>query len=386
MLLSIALMFVCTVARIDAVAIVGAEGCPVGYVRENTESNEWLCRGPENGWVCPVGSVTLEVSPFCARIVREAPKIALVMRTYHGDKDWLPFSLRSIQKFALSTIAEVVVVYPENDEATIGEYLKWNFSFVKRVRSESERDFIACNAQSGKIGYTAQIYDKMIPNRFVSSDVEYIVNLDSDSILLRPLELTDLFEEEHSSLMVGGKTVERVRFKPKMQRRPWSEAGPDALKAWKSSTEEAIGVADIPYSFMLRQGQMYPVWVYESAGAHMMQVHEKESLLEVHLASFCPQGLAKVSEFEILGAIAWHKHENTFFWEETAEEFVHFPVHQSWSWGGLTPEIRAFYNCCLDSNPVKDQTTGEWIGVGYLRAPGHAPDPYGGCLALNPQK
>jgi len=80
-----------------------------------------------------------------------------------------------------------------------------------------------------------------------------------------------------------------------------------------------------------------------------------------------------------------NRYENTFFWEHTPEEHVSFPVIQQWSWGGLTPAIRAFYSCVLSHTVTKNVSRDgsiEWDNVGYLRAPGHRPDPYGRCVDL----
>ena len=152
----------------------------------------------------------------------------------------------------------------------------------------------------------------MVPHKIVSPGIQYIFNIDSDSILLRPLKYEDLFGKQ--PLHDGSTPDKRTKLLPRMQRRPWSEAGEDATKAWRASTEKAIGheLNTIPYSFMVRQGALYPVWLYENVEHLFQNVHGK-SLLDFHLSKFAERGVPQVSEFEILGAVAWSKYEDKFF-------------------------------------------------------------------------
>lgn len=241
----------------------------------------------------------------------------------------------------MTVAASVTVMYPEEDEAVVGSFLKQKYEWVNREQSRADAEFKECGGS--KPGYAAQIYDKMTVPDHVPQESEYIFHIDSDTILLRELRLDDLFEREnHGRDTIGRQRMERVSY---------AQAGKDAEKAWRNSTSHALGLhgSQIEYAFMTRMGSMHPVSLFRSAASRLVAQGAPKgdkTLKDWHLRHYCATGRADYSEFEILGGTAWLDHHDEFLWEQPSGIF---PVFQSWSWGGMNDNIAKFFRCCLEA-------------------------------------
>ena len=59
------------------------------------------------------------------------PSVAVLVRTYRGDVQWLMYSLRSVEKFVRPYVESVTVVYPAEDEEHVGGVLRAVFPWAR---------------------------------------------------------------------------------------------------------------------------------------------------------------------------------------------------------------------------------------------------------------
>lgn len=209
------------------------------------------------------------------------------LRTYVGDRDWLPYLTRSLAKHAPDI--GLTVVAPEGQNIGV--------PYQAAVTPHSD-------------DYINQQYSKLYADTFVPDDVTHIVHIDSDCLLTKSI----------GSLFVEGK--------PLMLHTPWDQVG-DAV-AWKEPTERLLGF-EAPYEFMRRHPLVYPVEVYEALRDYIETRH-KTSLFR--LVSGVKN--RNLSEFNLLGSFCYKFFPNRFHWINTSKEPLPEPVaRQGWSWGGI---------------------------------------------------
>lgn len=212
----------------------------------------------------------------------------LFLRTYKGDRDWLPYLFRSIAKHAPDV--GITVVAPKGHDVGVAV------------------DF-AVNPVHGD-GYVDQQYSKLMADTMVPKDTTHVVHIDSDCLLISGLD--KLFTEG----------------KPNLVHAPWDQVG-DA-KCWKGITDELLGF-EAPFEFMRRMPLAYPIGAYARLRAHLAQKH---GFPLSRIMGDIPG--RHVSEFNLLGSFCWREHHDEFNWiEYPREPLPHLVAMQGWSWGGV---------------------------------------------------
>lgn len=228
------------------------------------------------------------------------------LRSYAGDIAWVPYALRSIHKF-VSGIRNVIICVPAD------EYDRFNSLKLTKEILRSSRF-------PNSDGYMDQMRDKLMA--FLLTDADTILFWDSDVVAIRSFSPVDL--------LIDGKPRWLVTPYAKLVNADGSPAVP-----WRPITEKAIG---------------RPV-EFETMRAHPLMA-TRESLLEfrdfmeklhgVSLQQYiAAQPSREFSEWNALGAWAFYYAPHHFaFWHTDVSVPEPF-VRQFWSWGGITPEIRA---------------------------------------------
>lgn len=226
--------------------------------------------------------------------------VCMFIRTYRNDLDWLKYSLRSIAKF-VSGLDEIVIAIPEHDREEIQKFglTRERIVYVTPITDE---------------GYRDQQYSKLMADTTTSCD--FILHSDSDCIYHRPVHTDEFFQ--------GGK--------PWMLMTPYEALGDKV--PWKPITEKAVG-KPVAFEFMRRLPLIYPRWLYQIVRNHISRVHGVS--LEQYIQD---QPGRALSEFNILGAIAYELHRDAFRWLNTdKDEMPPTCLKQFWSYSGVTPEI-----------------------------------------------
>jgi len=233
---------------------------------------------------------------------------SILIKSFPKDFGWLSYCLKSIHKFAKG-FSEVVVIIPEGSDLPLT---------AERLIKISEPGNSATSVTNHGTGYTYQQIVKMNADKYTACD--YVVHLDSDCILTRPVTPDDL--------MVDGK--------PLWLMTPFKDilSTDKNLGAHVESMRHFSGI-DPEFEYMRRHSQMIPRWAYQCF---------RNYVFERHNLSFESWALAQkfrgVTEFNFLGQFLHREFPNFIHFHDTTYGIPDSYVMQSWSWDGITPEIR----------------------------------------------
>jgi len=92
---------------------------------------------------------------------------------------------------------------------------------------------------------------------------------------------------------------------------------------------------DPEFEYMRRMGQVIPRWAYGCFREYCLSKHGKT--FEEYAMS---QGFRGISEFNLIGHFLHREFANFIHFHDTRFGVPESVVLQSWSWNGITPEIR----------------------------------------------
>lgn len=227
---------------------------------------------------------------------------AILIRSYWKDLQWLQLCLRSIALHCFG-FSEIVVVLPRSSRAWLDRTPLPEIARVAYCPDYPD-------------DYLGQQITKLFADTYV--DTNFIVHVDSDCIFARPTSPLDLHPDE----------------RPIVVTRPVAELG--RAYPWRAATEAFLGCA-IPFDFMQRPPFAYPRWLYPMIREHCLNTRRMP--LDAYVLSRPARGF---SEFNALGGYAWLHHRSRFdFRDANATEAPVPYCDWHWSWGGLTPDVRA---------------------------------------------
>ncbi|MCW3818989.1 hypothetical protein ONA91_31585 [Micromonospora sp. DR5-3] len=222
---------------------------------------------------------------------------AIIIRTYHRDLDWLAYALRSVRRWCHG-FTELIVVTPRFSASRVGRALPTG---VRLEICPDHRD-----------DYLGQQVSKLYADLY--TDAAVLCHLDADMVFQRPVTPADLF--------TGGR--------PRIGYRPVGQLG--RYRPWLGPTEAFLG-APVAYDFMCHPPFAYPRWLYPAVREHCLVTHGMP--LDEYVLGRPPRGF---SEFNALGAYAYHQHRDAFAW---AGREVDPPLCRwYWSRGGIDAATR----------------------------------------------
>lgn len=167
-------------------------------------------------------------------------------------------------------------------------------------------------------GYLYQQVVKMHADQF--TDAEFIVQIDSDTILTRRTIPEDFIVEHR---------------KPKWLYTPYSSIPGGDGQTWKEPTSKVM-MRPVEHEFMRRFPFCVPAWALPQFRAWMWRIHGMS--LETYIMS---QPNREFSEYNALGAWLWFYHHDKVHWINTDEEMGAVHVHQHFSYAGINNDTRA---------------------------------------------
>ena len=229
------------------------------------------------------------------------PTCDIFIRTYAGDYDWLQFCLKGISKFA-SGFRKVWIVSPAREPMWISDFNTIPAEY-KQINDETQD------------GYLAQQITKLYADVITDYQADYILHVDSDVILTRPVTPRDFFQADL----------------PVWLYTPYSKI----QTPWQPITEKFMS-DEVPNEYMRRFPIMVPRWLY--AKLREFCYHRHAATIADYIKR---QPLRSFSEFNALGAYADRFHRDKFMWINTFETELPEPfARQFHSWSGLTPEVK----------------------------------------------
>ena len=226
----------------------------------------------------------------------------IFIRTYEKDLGWLRYCLKSIHKY-VTGYRQIVICIPEPQKRLLDS---WNLTAEKVVTCPVYKE-----------DYLGQQVSKLQAYKY--TDAEAIVFVDSDCCFKSPVDLSvELFEGE---LPIVYKTV-------------YEHVG-DAI-CWKEITEKTVG-ANLEYEYMRRLPFVFLSKTLKSASLYINILHD------CNISDYVMRQPGRhFSEFNYLGAYAeLNEKENYRFKDTEKEGYGNDYLKQNWSWGSITPEIKA---------------------------------------------
>lgn len=227
----------------------------------------------------------------------------IFIRTYEKDLEWLKYCLKSIHKY-VTGYRQIIICIPEPQR-----------KLLDKGGLTSEK-IVTCPVY--KEDYLGQQISKMLSYEY--TDAQAIVFVDSDCCFNKYVDFSiELFENE----------------KPIIYKTLYEKVG-DAI-CWKGITEKVTGQDNIAYEYMRKLPFIFLSETLQRANNYIVEKHNVS--LEHYVTS---QPGRHFSEFNYLGAFAdLHEKENYRFKDTEIEGHGNTYLKQGWSWGGLTPEIKA---------------------------------------------
>jgi hypothetical protein len=173
--------------------------------------------------------------------------------------------------------------------------------------------------------YLGQQATKLLADTF--TDADFICHVDSDCVFCRPTSASDF--------IVSGKPLVLMQS---------CELLPGE-RPWQKPTDKFFGFPVLD-DFMRHPPFTFPRWIYARLRAFAVEEHGMD--IERYILRQPQRGF---SEYNVLGAFAWHYYHEAFNWVEL-EGAQHTSAHCRWywSWGGIDGAIRKEIGQLLKAN------------------------------------
>lgn len=234
-------------------------------------------------------------------VAAPAKRVEILLVSYFKDVLWAEYCLKSINRFATG-FSGITVVVPRRDRA-----------LFKKPSEDAGAKLKVFDEVSGK----GHLHHEIIKCRAdeYCQDVDYILHIDSDSILREPITPDDyLIGEKPVILMQAYEDFKTLQ--------------PNVLH-WQRATKIALGF-EPEYEFMRQLPLLYPRWLYRKVRDAVEAYVSRP--FDIFVLSRAHNGLPDFSEFNALGAIAYKNHHAEFEWIDCGKNgYGHQKLIQFWS-------------------------------------------------------
>jgi hypothetical protein len=244
--------------------------------------------------------------------------IDIFIKTYHKDFEWLPFCLKSIEKFAKG-FRNVVIVSDNDGHIIPPEYLNEKC----RVMYVDISSVTPSNVDHG-VGYLWQQYIKLMWYKY--SDADSVLIMDSDEMFTKVIS--------PSTFKRHGKFTWNYRR--------WEEA--DTGICWKKPTDMLLKI-DSKYEAMAITGFILQRETTVALKNHLCSIHETNDIWDI----FVKHNMNTASEFNVFGSFIHHfdRTEYTQVFDYNPENCINYTIRKAWSWGGISDEERGIRESLL---------------------------------------
>lgn len=225
-------------------------------------------------------------------------RVDILVVSYAKDAEWTRYCLASIQKFARG-FGSVFLVVPR-------QHLEHFDKVPARIHAFDERP--------APLGHLHHLLMKCTADE-ISPYADFILHLDADCIFAEPVTPEDYF--------VDGKPVLLYQAYDSMT---------EDCSCWKQPTQDALGF-EVEYEFMRRHPAVHYRQFYKVLRHHVSTVNKQP--FADYLFSRKPNFPVGFSEFNALGALAFHQGWDYHFIDLAKEPRPPDKLIQFWSHGKL---------------------------------------------------
>lgn len=228
-------------------------------------------------------------------------KTSIFIVSYMRDRDWMPYCLRSIEKYC-DGFEEVVVAVPVQD---VDAFKRLNLLPLVKIAGFGE---------CGIDPFMAHQAIKCSADLYCTGDL--ILHTDSDCIFTERV-MPDSYRSDDCL--------------PILWYTPYASL--NGASPWQECTQRCLGFP-VENEFMRRHGAIHFRQLYADFRTHVLAVHGKDLW---HYLKGKRQGSPKednFSEFNALGAYAWRAFQEYYHWVNTDipdESAYRNPIKQMWS-------------------------------------------------------
>jgi len=252
----------------------------------------------------------------------------IFMRSYHGDLEWVDYSVPSIAESMLCSmgvIRNVLVVVPEADVPAFNEKIDalWNKEqFPGPLRQRWQ--VMPSKVKVVGDGYQEQMLDKLHADLY--SDAQHFVYLDTDTALVSDLRREQLFDD-------GGK--------PYLCYRSASKCGEQCERWMQLHVKLMIGEGEMLDHEFMCLGEAFPRYLYPHLRVAVVEHKSVEWLSFTTQARTGgaspwsePGGEGGFTEFNTMGAVMWRDFHDRAHWlnADMGESWIAPRYLQTWSW------------------------------------------------------
>lgn len=247
-----------------------------------------------------------------------SPTCDIFIKTYPKDYEWLSYCLRSTEKFTSGFRKQLIITSGQG-----------NLGFA----THPDGDVVIHKSEYGENGYLSQEVFKLKADEFTEAD--FILYMDSDTQFIRPVTAETFFKD--------GKIL-------------WMITPYSGTKApWKPITEKFLKMP-VEYETMRRHPIVVPRWLLKEVREFCQKTHGIS--IEEYVMS---QPGHEFSEFNVLGAYAYHFHRDKFHWVDTSKipenEWPVLTVNQEWSHNPLDDAMKAKLETILNGTTDSPEKT-----------------------------
>lgn len=245
-----------------------------------------------------VGLAPASAASSSAVVVEQpaTPVCDILIKSYPPDYERLGYCLRSLWKFAHG-FRNIVLIVPHGTQNSLPKNAPQAIPVVEFGEGYMYQQALKANAHE-------------------FTDAEYVLHIDSDTMLTRPITPLTFMNEG----------------KPWWLYTPYSEI----VCPWQKITEKFMD-EPLDYEFMRRLPLFIPRWLHEETAKFCLERH-KMRLTDYIMT----QSHRAFSEFNALGALAWTRFKDKFQWiNTTTEPMPDTCAIQRWSGDAFDDGIKA---------------------------------------------
>ena len=229
-------------------------------------------------------------------------KIHIVTISFDKDLEWLKYCIRSIQKYCRDYSGHTIILDDHENDCDL----------TKQYLDSIDYDYVVdTDAKHIPVGYVRQQYMKIVCDKYLPDDTDYVCHVDSDSVFYE-YNTPEMFFSHGNNV-------------PDMLITNYDDLSDEIwVGRWKQCTEQFMKQS-IEFEYMRRMPLVYSPSLMKDFRQFTETVHSCDILSYLQRQSI-------FTEYNVLGAFASKFHNDQYNWINTHHhDFSNLPLLQVWS-------------------------------------------------------